>query len=154
MGTTVTGDRRQPPAPSPGEPAGRLGLGLRAEDSGEEAKQNSTSGSGPGEAEREGKTHASRLGRPPGPVALSPTGPSTRRMTSRQGEGIAEPAFGQGCRRAPGAPVDVICLLGKNAGARAPAGVAGHLNPGVAVRIRTVTGLGDGGAAPGQWEQV
>ena len=70
MGTTVTGDCRRPLAPFSGEPAGRLGLGLRAEDSGEEAKQNSTSGSGPGEAKREGKTRASRLGRPLGPVAL------------------------------------------------------------------------------------
>ena len=55
------------PGPSPGEPAGRLGLGLRAEDSGEEANQKPISGSGPGEAERGGRRWESRLGRPPGP---------------------------------------------------------------------------------------
>ena len=50
------------------------------------------------------------------------------------------------------APGDVVCLLGKNAGAGAPAGVARRLNPGTAVSIRSVTGWADGGAASGSWD--
>ena len=98
VGTAVTSDCRRP-GPSPGKPAGRLGLGLRAEDSGEEADQKPISGRGPGEAEREGKMQESRLGQPPGPRgseyyrALCPEDP-------RDGEGGSQSQpSGRGCGR-------------------------------------------------------
>lgn len=117
------------PGPSAGEPAGRLGLGLRAEDSGRGGHQKPISGSGPGRGRERREDAGEQAGQPSGPPWLSPAGPLPGEKGLRWGEGVAEPAFGQGVEWARD-PGDVVCLLEKNAGAGAPARVAGRLKPG------------------------